>query len=117
MKVVLDIECNALKDPSEIWVIVAKDIESDKLYIFRSLTTDRKERIRFSNWFRDVDLLIGHNLLSYDLPVMERLLDIQIPIEKCLDTLVISKLVDYSRPGHSVEHYGEAFGLLKGFQI
>jgi len=30
------------------------------------------------------------------------------------DTLIISKLVDYSRSGHSVEDYGREFGLEKG---
>lgn len=41
----------------------------------------------------------------------------ELPIERCLDTLIVSKLVDYPRDKHSVESYGEEFGLLKGFVL
>src|SRR6202012_5768321 len=33
---------------------------------------------------------------------------------KITDTLILSKLIDYSRKGHSIEDYGEEFGIPKG---
>ena len=48
--------------------------------------------------------------------MLSSLLDLSIhDIARCsLDTLVISKLVDYPRQGHSIEDYGIEFGLEKG---
>jgi len=56
-----------------------------------------------------------HNLLGYDWPVLVDLLVYEFPtyIEISIDTLIISKLVDYPRQGHSVEDYGLEFGLEK----
>ena len=57
-----------------------------------------------------ISLIVGHNILQYDLPVLYRLLGLpEIPIEKIIDTYIISKLVDYPRPKHSLESYGEEF--------
>ena len=38
MKVVVDIECNALVNPDQIWLIVAKDIDTSEYHIFRNIT-------------------------------------------------------------------------------
>lgn len=59
---------------------------------------------------------IGHNILGYDIPVLLRLLEISpecFPVTNVIDTLIISKLVDYSRDGHSIEDYGRELGLEK----
>lgn len=57
---------------------------------------------------------MGHNLLGYDLPCLIRLLALPGEGVEYLDTLVLSRLVNYSRPaGHSLESYGEEFGLPK----
>lgn len=61
-----------------------------------------------------VSCWIGHNWLGYDAPNLQRLLGFEVNPEKCIDTLIVSKLLDYSRKGHSVEDYGTEFGLPKG---
>ncbi len=110
MKVVIDIETNSLNNPSQIWLIVCKEIETETYQIFRNLTTDDTERKRFNDFRSDPTIhWIGHNFLGYDHPVLvaHDLLcsgDIQ-----CTDTLIISKMVDYPRPGHSIEDYGLEF--------
>lgn len=116
MKVVIDIEGNALEDPTEIWLIVCKDIETGERTIFRNLTKDKLENDRFRDYCNRVSYFIGHNLLGYDGPVMERLLGLQTPAirEHGVDTLIVSRLVAYSRDGgHSVEQYGSEFGYPK----
>src|SRR5206468_3506487 len=59
---------------------------------------------------------IGHNILDYDLIHVRNLLgiDLLLSIDSVLDTLVLSKLINYSRPeGHSIEDYGLSYGLPK----
>lgn len=114
MKIVFDIEANALNNPTEVWCIVAKELGSCHSEIFRNLTRDDNEAERFLRFSERVDLWIGHNIVSYDFPVMCRLLNLPEPdIYSVADTLIISKLVDYPRSGHSLEDYGEEFGIEK----
>ena len=113
MKVVIDLEANALVNPTEIWLIVCKDISSDQYYIFRNITSNDTERTRFLEFSHGVQQWIGHNILGYDYLVILSLLGIDIK-DECLDTLILSKLIDYPRSGHSIEHYGEEFGVEKG---
>lgn len=121
MKVVaIDIEANALVNPTQIWVVVCKDLASGQVNIFRDIIGDRDERDRFRAYAQSVDLWTGHNCLEYDFPVLYKLvpgwndLGLEVLCKKVIDTLIISRLVDYSRPnGHSIEAYGEEFGLEK----
>ena len=115
MRIVFDIEANGLINPTKIWCFVAKDIDTGELHVFRNLTEDKEERERFLLWSNDVTTWIGHNILSYDLPVLQSLLNLA-PADQAvvIDTLIVSKLVDYSRAaGHSLEAYGQELGLPK----
>ena len=115
MKVVIDIECNALYNPTQIWVIVCKDIGSNTYHIFREVTTNVAEAERFRRFCNGVSHWIGHNLLGYDWPVLVALLGLGVAdiSEVATDTLIISKLVDYPRQGHSIEDYGIEFNYPK----
>lgn len=109
MKVVIDIEANALHNPTKIWLIVCKDIDSGQYTIFR-----KSGVAEFADWAKNVKLFIGHNFIGYDGPVLRDLLGADVDVSKVIDTLIVSKLVDYPRQGHSVEDYGKEFGLPKG---
>ncbi len=114
MKLIFDVEANALIDPTKIWVIATKDLLTGRRDVFRRLTDDPAEARRFHLLADEVDLWIGHNCLGYDWPVITKLLGVKTPdISKIRDTFLLSKLIDYPRPKHSVEHYGEEFGLEK----
>lgn len=112
MKIVLDIEANGL-NPDKIWVIVCKDIDKNEYHIFRKPTDNLDEADRFKRFASKASLLIGHNLLGFDIPVLVKLINFEFDLDKVLDTLIISKLVDYPRPKHSLEDYGREFGLEK----
>jgi DNA polymerase-1 len=115
MRCIIDIEANGVK-PTEIWVIVCKDIDTGKLYIFREVTKDVTARQAFTEFANGVRLWVGHNILGYDIPVINRLLGPILPtgFPAVFDTLIVSKLNDYSRKGgHSLESYGEELGLEK----
>jgi DNA polymerase I len=111
VRVIIDIECNRLENPDKIWVIVCKDIDTGKLYIFRKVTDDPSIFKEFCN---NVGYFIGHNILGYDVPIINKLLGIHISATKCFDTFIASKFVNYSLDGHSIEDYGERYGLPKG---
>ncbi len=119
MHYVIDIETNRLVNPDRIWCVVVKCIETQKYDVYYDLTEKRDERERF---LRDIEalwkaggVLIGHNLLGFDWPVLCTCLQMDFPIvpDYVLDTLIVSKLIDYSRQGHSIEDYGLEFGFEK----
>lgn len=119
MKYIIDIEANALERPDRIWLVVLKCIDTGEYLRFYDLTKKEQERERFIRFIREWHemghTVIGHNILGYDWPVLCSLLelDTQISLGDVIDTLIISKLVDYSRDGHSVEDYGVEFGFEK----
>lgn len=119
MRVVIDTETNSLVNPSKLWVVACRDIDTNELYVFRNLTDDLEESRRWTEFCSRIDLFIGHNWLGYDFPVLKRLTDLgpladdDYMARHCIDTLVISKLADYPRKHHSIEDYGLEFGFEK----
>lgn len=115
MRCVVDIETNSLTNPTKIWLIVCLDIDTQQKHIFRNLHEDSTH---FKEFAKGVTHWIGHNCLEYDFPVLERLIHFSPgPVHSLgniTDTLILSRLVDYSRvQGHSIEAYGEQFNLPK----
>lgn len=116
MRIVIDIECDAYNNPTKIWLIVCKNIDTNEYHIFRC-EDDEQAKENFLKFAESVDLWIGHHFLGFDWPCLSKLLNLQCDnvSTHCIDTLIISKLVNYSREGgHSIEQYGEEFGLPKG---
>ena len=70
-----------------------------RLDIFRKVTEDEVEKQRFLDYASHVTKWIGHNILEFDCPVLTSLLGLQIPdvYSNSLDTLILSRLVDFSR--------------------
>lgn len=56
--------------------------------------------------------LVGHNIVRYDIPVLERILGISIRAV-LIDTLPISWYTEPDRPKHGLESYGIDFGVPK----
>ena len=116
MRCVIDIETDKLINPEHIWVIVCRDIDNKTNHIFRKVTEDEAEKEKFISFSRGVSMWIGHNLIGFDRPVLQRHVSASVAadISTCQDTLVLSKLIDYSRKSHSIESYGEEFEIPKG---
>lgn len=58
------------------------------------------------------ELLIAHNCIRWDIPNLERVLDIKVNA-KLVDTLAISWYLEPDRPKHGLESYGEDFNIQK----
>ena len=112
-QIVFDIEANGL-NPDKVWVIVAHELDTQETKVF-SGTTLYDFNTYIQDLHGDVYELIGHNIIDYDIPVLERILGTDFGSCNVTDTLVLSRLADPSREGgHSLEAWGQRLGCPKG---
>jgi len=62
--------------------------------------------------FLSAKTLIGHNIICYDVPLVERILGINIKA-RLIDTLALSWYLNHTRNLHGLESYGVEFGVPK----
>ncbi len=106
MRCIWDIETDGLK-PNVIWCLCA--IKDDKMYTLEMPTKEMVEEL-----FADVTEHVGHNIINYDIPAVERILGVQIT-GGVTDTLVLSRLYNPSlEGGHSLAAWGERLKFAKG---
>lgn len=98
MKLVFDIETDGL-EANKLWCLVAKDLDANKIHAFSPDNIDEGLKL-----IKEANLLIGHNILGFDIPVLEKLTDINFKNKKIIDTLVLSRLANPERGGHSLKH-------------
>lgn len=88
MKCIWDIEAdNLLEEVTQVWCHVFRDVETDEVHTFDP--TQLQQAIEFMD---KTDVLIGHNILDYDLRVMEKLYGYTYKGE-VIDTLVYSRTI------------------------
>ena len=105
-KIIFDIEADGLT-PSTVWCIVAKELNGT---VHKFDNTQIAEGIKF---LEAADVLIGHNIIGYDIPVLERLHGAKLT-KNLEDTLVMSRLFNPVREnGHSLKAWGWRVGSLK----
>lgn len=112
---VIDIEANGLDDATQIHVVVIREILDGNVVktVFRNPTGDPDVKASLSQHLSSCRMVAGHHILGFDCPTLLRLCDIKITCP-VLDTLVLSRLVNYSIPGgHSLEAWGDRFGVKK----
>ena len=110
--VVCDTETNGL-NPDKIWCIVCKDIDTGEVTTFTDPTGEYKD---FKEYAKTVKTWIGHNFIGYDVAkVIHPLIKgVHIKTKDIIDTLVLSRLANYSRQGgHSLDAWGSTLGYAK----
>jgi len=107
---VFDIEAdNLYEDSSQVWCICTRCIETDERKSFRP-----EEIQEALTYLGSASCLIGHNILDYDLPVLEKLYGFTYD-KRVVDTLVFSRLLNPDLlGGHSLDAWGKRLGVLKG---
>ena len=102
MLITLDIETNTSHD--NIWVVVTQDVDTGEvLEHYNSYTLEPV--------LLNCEGVIGHNIIGFDAPVLERVWGIHIPVDILIDTLVLSRLYNPSlEGGHSLDSWGKRFG-------
>ena len=105
MRIVLDIETNLKHDT--IHLVVTKDIDSGEVKTWRNPTG-------LNDYLSKATSLIGHNIISFDAPILNRIWKTRIGLKKVYDTLIVSRLLDPSREqGHSLEAWGQSLKFQK----
>ena len=105
--VYFDLESDGLK-PSVIWCVACKYKQTTTVITNATDLIAYKASIPNAVW-------VGHNVIGYDIPVLERLWGVVFDPEYVLDTLTLSRLSDPSRSGgHSLRNWGNTLGFPKG---
>ena len=106
MKIVLDIETNSKHN--KIWLAVTRDINTGEVKSW-------KEASGLQKYLDSCDLIIMHNGISFDAPVLRETWKTSIMPSQVCDTLVLSRLLSPSlEGGHSLDAWGKRLGFLKG---
>jgi hypothetical protein len=63
-------------------------------------------------FFEEATILIGHNIVRYDIPAVEKILGIKVTAT-LVDTLAVSWYINHTRPKHGLEGYGEYYNVKK----
>jgi DNA polymerase I-like protein with 3'-5' exonuclease and polymerase domains len=106
MKIVLDIETNSTHD--KIWLVVTRDIETGAVVSW-------KEANGLQKYLDNCDLIIMHNGICFDAPVLRETWKISIMPSQVCDTLVLSRLLNPSlEGGHGLASWGKRLGFPKG---
>lgn len=123
-KLVFDIEANGLNEvvagkkntylpeATKIWCMSVQDIKTGERLLFEQ--DNLADGIQM---LRDAELIIGHNIYGFDIPLIERLygpLNKQ-PYTEVLDTLILSRMMYGDNPptrdqSHSLMAWGEYLG-------
>ena len=108
MDLVFDIETDGL-DATKVWCLVAQDAETKEVYKFTPDNLD--EGYKF---LTTATRLIGHNIIGFDIPLVEKFAGIDLSNKEVIDTLVLSRLFNPTRDGgHSLATWGYKLGYPK----
>ena len=132
---VFDIETdNLLYDVTKVHCMTIYDTIENKFSQFRPLEVARGVNLLQGAINNDIPIS-GHNIINYDIPVLEKLYGLKVPREKrgnVVDTLVLSRLMfgdikdkdmalyrqgvmpGYLVGSHSLKAWGYRLGVLKG---
>lgn len=93
MALVFDIETDGLyEETTKIHSLVIYDTETEKLY--SCADNEAYLPILFGvNMLQDAELIVGHNIIKFDIPVIKKIYPDFKPKGKIFDTLLVSKLV------------------------
>lgn len=123
VRLLADIEANdLLAGVTDIWCACFEEVDNDNTYSFTPANMD--DLISFLIEMKPSELIF-HNGIGYDLPALEKVLQIPYSIGPPdtllgseiihVDTLLLSKLLNPDREGgHSLEAWGKRLGEYKG---
>jgi len=112
-KLVFDIETDGLlQQATRCWIIMAFDLDTKEMRYW--LEGD----LGWQKVFDEATLLIGHNICSFDIPVLEKLFKWKPKKHTAVnDTLILSQVLNYKRfesGRHNLAEWGDSLGVPKG---
>ena len=108
MDLVFDIETDDLK-ATLVHCIVAQDMDTGEIFKFPPDKLSEGYEL-----LANADTLIGHNIIGFDIPMVEKFGGVDLSHIPVIDTLVLSRLFNPNREGgHSLEKWGYKLGYHK----
>lgn len=105
--IIIDVETNSTI--SQIWCAVTKDLTNKEE---AKVWTQASE---LQKYLRPNDILIGHNIVGFDAPVLKKHWNLNIESSQLRDTLIMSRLHNpVLENGHSLKSWGLRLGKHKG---
>ncbi len=103
--VILDIETDGF-DASVIHCVVCEDHHAEQRVFYKP--------DNLQDYLAQYDLVIGHNAIQFDFPMLKMMWNITVPAKKQFDTLIGSRLIKPDlEGGHSLEAWGNRLGFPK----
>ena len=85
-------------------MVVTKDIDSGEVNVWKAADS-------LVAYLKDVTLIVAHNGISFDFPILNRQWTTKIRLNQVYDTLIASRLLDPSvENGHSLDAWGTRLG-------
>jgi DNA polymerase I-like protein with 3'-5' exonuclease and polymerase domains len=104
-EIVIDIETDS--KAARIWCAVTKDLQTNEVNVWT-------EAEKLQSYLEDPSILIGHNIINFDAPVLKRLWNLKMDMHQLKDTLIMSRLEEPTREnGHSLRAWGQRLGNYK----
>ena len=93
---VFDAETDGLLDVvTRMWIIYFYDLDTGKMQYFLEGDFGWKDVLD------NAELIIGHNILAFDLPMLTKVYDYKLPdTVRKHDSLILSQVLDYRRFGY-----------------
>jgi len=131
MTLIFDLETNGLRhDATRIHCLCIHDTEANKTYRYND-EGNTEPIVRGITYLNEAPRIVGHNVINFDIPMIQKFYPWFEPEGQVLDTLVLSRLYHpdllildkrrrwkdmplklYGR--HSLQSYGHRLGCLKG---
>ena len=106
MALILDIETDSL-NAKQIWLVVTKYTQTASIECWRDGTEFQKHIQRYNK-------IIGHNIRSFDIPILNALWGCHIRMSQIVDTLILSQLFNPKRDGgHSLDNLSSLVRMRK----
>jgi len=114
-QVVFDLESNGLLDEATtIWCGSFFELDTERMISFSPKNKNPDYINSMVKYIKGIDQLICHNIIFYDRPLIRKIMGYLIPLEKVIDTLILSKMMfPDTEGGYSLEAWGERFNIKK----
>lgn len=98
-----DIEANGFRnEATRIHCVCIENIQTGEQFAFHTKEDFQSWQYENKDW-----VLVGHNFLSYDAPVLNRLWKARIPVSRVVDTFVLSQMYSPTlKGGHGLGDWG-----------
>ena len=104
-EIIIDIETNSTA--THIWCAVTKELKNKEVNVWT-------DPVKLETYLEEESVLIGHNIIGFDVPVLKKHWMMNLDKHQLKDTLVMSRLLNpILENGHSLRSWGNRLGNYK----